>query len=64
MLLSFRGVISIIQKIPSDAPERCELFLSDMQDVSSYDLIINMKRLVISTGKKRYVTIRIGFLFW
>ena len=40
--LSFRRVTSVGQKVPSDAPERCDRFLRKMQSIRGYDYIWNM----------------------
>ena len=40
--LSFRRVTSVGQKVPSDAPERCDQFLRKMQSIRGYDYIWNM----------------------
>ena len=40
--LSFRRVTCDGQKVPPDAPERCDRFLSTMQNISGYDYIWNM----------------------
>ena len=37
--LSFRKVTSVGQKVPSDAPERCDRFLRKMQSIHGYDYI-------------------------
>ena len=40
--LSFRRVTSVGQKVPPDAPERGDRFLSTMRNISGYDYIWNM----------------------
>ena len=40
--LSFRRVTSVGQKVPSDAPERCDRFLRKMQSIRGYGYIWNM----------------------
>ena len=40
--LSFRRVTSVGQKVPSDAPERCDRFLRKIQSIRGYDYIWNM----------------------
>ena len=40
--LSFRRVTSVGQKVPSDAPERCDRFLRKMESICGYNYIWNL----------------------
>lgn len=40
--LSFRRVTSVGQKVPDDAPERCDTFLAEMKSLGDFDIIMNM----------------------
>ena len=38
----YRRTTSVGQKVPEDAPERCDAFLEEMQNMRDFDLYINM----------------------
>ena len=40
--LSFRRVMSVGQKVPVDAPERCDVFLDEMMYLGNFDNIMDM----------------------
>ena len=40
--LKFRRVTSVGQKIPDDAPERCNTFLASIKSLDDFDIIMNM----------------------
>ena len=40
--LTFRRATSVVQKIPDDAPERCDTFLVAMKSLGDFDIIMNM----------------------
>ena len=40
--ITFRRATSFCQKIPQNAPELCDAFLDDMQNLKEYDVIMNM----------------------
>ena len=55
--LSFRRVTSVGQKVPSDAPERCDQFLRKMQSIRGYDYIWNMDDTPCYSGMPELSTI-------
>ena len=42
----FRRATSVAQKIPVDAPERCDMFLDSMEGLQIFDQYYNMEVMI------------------